>query len=115
MLTLLGRKPASIRLRRMRLFSGSLYESIGPLSQYVKEGHVYAIVDPVLHRFLLATPIEPNDSCRHRAIVYLDRRESVKQGSKRVKKRYVRKGMVCDGRNQWVKKFPMPRAILNAG
>ena len=48
----LTKKRKVYKVRRMRLFSGSLHESIGPLSSFSQNGYVYMIVDPIEKNFL---------------------------------------------------------------
>ena len=83
----------------MRLFSGSLHESIGPLSSFAQNGYVYMVVDPVEKKFLVAEKLPGNSSCKQRAQVFMTKR---KKGVD-----YVRRGIVCNSQNTWIesKKF----------
>lgn len=95
----LKKKRRSYKVRRMRLFSGSLHESIGPLSSFSQNGYVYMVVDPVEKKFLIAEKLPANSSCRQRAQVFMTKR---KKGVD-----YVRRGIVCNSQNKWIesKKF----------
>lgn len=110
--TLLPNKPDKVQSLRMRLFAGSLHESIGPLSTFSKNNSSYLLVDPIQKRFLAAQPLKPNADCKHRVMVLMDHKRTKKEGSKKVRAIYVRKGIVCDGKNKWVKSFEMPKNLL---
>ena len=99
--------PKHVLLKRMRLFSGSLYESIGPLAKYVKEsGEVFMIVDPVKKRFLAAEKQSgPNTKCyAGGAVIYLS---YYKKG-----KFSVKKGHVCNGENKWIGSKKLPKEFF---
>ena len=96
-ISLLKIDPKYIMLKRMRLFSGSLYESIGPLAKYVNEsGDVFLIVDPVKKRFLAAEKqTRPSSKCyAGGTLIYLSYYKKGEFSAKR--------GHVCNGKNQWV-------------
>lgn len=107
-LTLLNVKPKHVMMIRMRLFSGSLYESIGPLAKYVKQSvNVYLIVDPVKKRFLAAEKqTRTNKRCYAGGTdIYLS---YMKKGELSVKR-----GHVCDGKNQWIGSTRLPKEFLS--
>jgi hypothetical protein len=87
---------------RMRLFSGSLHESIGPLSSFTKDGMVYALVDPMHQRFLVAEPLKPNKKCESRVQVLMSQKKKVAKTSH--SKLQFRHGLVCNGVNRWISK-----------
>ncbi|MFK7826786.1 MAG: cytochrome P460 family protein [Oligoflexales bacterium] len=106
-ISLLNKNPKHVMLKRMRLFSGSLYESIGPLAKYVKEsGDVYIIVDPVKKRFLAAEKQgQANAKCYAGGTqIYLS---YYKNGQFSVKK-----GNVCNGKNEWVGSRKLPKEFF---
>ena len=106
--SLLNINPKYVMIKRMRLFSGSLYESIGPLAKYVNEsGEVYLIVDPVKKRFLAAEKQSRSNSKCYMggALLYLS---YYKKGEFSVKR-----GHVCEGKNQWVGSTKLPKEFMN--
>ena len=111
-LDLLGQKPASVRSYRMRLFSGSLYESIGPLAKFAEGGSIFFLVDPINKRFLIAEPMKPTKECRNLTNILMDRRTIVKKGDKVENRISIGKGTVCNGENKWQKTIDAP-AWLN--
>lgn len=102
MLKLLRSNPKGVMIRRMRLFSGSLSESIAPLAKYVQSGKAYAMIDPIGKRFLLVErTTKPISKCgRTGARVYLNLK---KNGDWRLKE-----GLVCEGYKRWLSSKKMP-------
>ena len=101
--------PKQVMVRRMRLFSGSLYESIGPLYSYVSQtGLPFAIIDPVGRRFLAAELLQsPKMACSTDVVkVYLSFKT---KGEAKIKQ-----GLVCNGKNRWVKTINTPKKILQS-
>jgi hypothetical protein len=108
-LTLLSQMPTSVRSYRMRLFSGSLYESIGPLASFAEtSGQVYFLVDPVKKRFLLAERAKPTSECASPVNIYMDRRTTYKKDGKVDSRISIGVGQVCNGINKWVKSLETP-------
>ena len=109
LLTLLKFKPKKVMVRRMRLFSGSLYESIGPLTSYVnKTNKTYAIVDPISKQFLIAEKSKNQiNQCDGDAII-------IHLSIKRKGMDKIRQGFVCKGKNKWVKVIKTPKRIMDA-
>jgi hypothetical protein len=108
-LALTNTKPQTVKSYRMRLFSGSLYESIGPLSRFTESGQVYFLVDPVKKKFLVAEPMKPTPECSKLVHIYMDRRMVNKKGDKIDSTTTIGKGVVCNGENKWVKSMEAPQ------
>ncbi|MGE0171388.1 MAG: cytochrome P460 family protein [Oligoflexales bacterium] len=108
-LGLISQKPQTLKSYRMRLFSGSLYESIGPLSRFTESGNVYFLVDPVKKKFLIAEPMKPTSECAKLVHIYMDRRMTAKKGDKIDSNITIGKGVVCNGENKWVKSLEAPQ------
>ncbi len=112
-LALLPQKTDKVRSLRMRLFSGSLHESIGPLSTYSKDNSAFLLVDPLKKRFLTVQSMKPTEDCKKRTLVLMDQKRVSKKSGKKKAVRYVKHGIVCDGKNKWVKSVEMPEDMLN--
>ncbi|MFK7872766.1 MAG: cytochrome P460 family protein [Oligoflexales bacterium] len=107
---LLKNKSTEIFIYRMPMFSGSQYESIGPLSKYANEKKSYMIIDPKTGKFLLAEKMKSNNKCQKLIRILL-----LKFKSKKISKdksNVIREGLICNGKNTWVKNKDMPRSIL---
>jgi len=111
-LAMLPHKPQKVQSLRMRLFSGSQHESIGPLASFSSNKSTYLLVDPIQKRFLVAVPLKPTENCKDRALVLMDRRKSKTQNGKKIRVKYVSQGLVCNGKNKWVRSFDMPKELL---
>ena len=104
----LSTSPRFVMLKRMRLFSGSLHESIGPLSLYAQRtGRVYLVVDPTRKKFLAAEHSKgvnarkcPGGESR----VYMSQKKKGATG--------IKLGKVCNGSNKWSGTIKIPKNFL---
>lgn len=106
---LLQSKPRYIMLHKMRLFTGSLHEGIGPLSRYASQtGKAYAIIDPVSKKFLMAeksSDLQPTCKGGKQGVkIYLS---TISKGKPQVKT-----GLVCSGKNKWIGRNLIPESVL---
>ena len=79
----------------MPLFSGSLFESVGPLSTYASQrGTTFLLIDERNGYYLVAKPIPANEACKSRVLMAMKNKLNVKT-------LYTRTGLVCDGVLTW--------------
>ena len=111
--SLLPQRKSKVELLNMRLFTGSLFENIGPLASMVKsDKKTYMVFDPNEKRFIVAQPLKSSASCKSRVLYMMDGRKSKKTKDGRVRAtRYLRKGVLCDGKKAKVKKSPFPAGL----
>ena len=79
----------------MPLFSGSLYESVGPLAAYaLQKSEIFLLIDERNGYFLVAKPLPANEACKSH--VHMVMKTKLKNQSP-----YIRTGVVCDGVVKW--------------
>lgn len=110
-LDLLPQAPQTVHRLRMRLFTGSLYESIGPVSRFASQDSPYLLVDPIAKRFLIATRLESTSKCKSHVLIFADRRKILTRNGNTSTQRYLGKGIVCNGKNHWEKSEELPKAL----
>ncbi len=111
-LALLPQQPTKVKSLRMRLFSGSLHESIGPLARFTESKELYLLSDPIQKRFLLAQHLPSQDGCKSRAKVIMIRSKKQLVAGERKRLKVLSTGTVCDGSNRWVKSTTVPSSLL---
>ena len=111
--SLLPQRKSKVEVLQMRLFTGSLFENIGPMASLVKsDKKTYMVFDPNEKRFIIAQPLKSTASCKSRVLYFMDGRKSKKTKDNRVRAtRYLRKGLLCDGKKAKVKKTPFPASL----
>ncbi len=107
LLGLLSKPAKTVQYHQMRMFTGSVRESITPLIQFAQDGKVYVLVDPDTKNFLVVEPTAPADGCRKQAYVYIRKRTGDIRAPK-VKNLLLARGTVCDGTNKWDPVVPLP-------
>ena len=90
----------SLNVQRLKLFSGSQYESIGPLAKFADSHNSYLLIDPDSGKFLLAEQIPSQKGCKKRVRVLLHKK--LKKNVPLQKRTIFKHGVVCDGKNQWI-------------
>ena len=84
-----------IQILSMPLFSGSLFESIGPLAAYASQkGQTFLLIDERNGYFLVARQLPANEACKSRVLIAMKTKLNVDT-------LYTRTGIVCDGVVTW--------------
>jgi hypothetical protein len=105
-------KPSEVHAMQMRLFTGSLHESIAPLAKFTESKSYYLLTDPVEKRFIVAKQLKPTKKCKKRALVLMDKRKVKKVEGKKTRQKMVIHGIVCNGKYKMVKETSAPRELI---